>query len=101
MGFHRLCPLQELPEGKGKEFLINGRIVAVFRRHDQVHAVDGICAHQGGPISQGFLDDQCVTCPWHGWQYDITDGKNMLTGKQMLDCFPLEMRGDEVWIDVS
>ncbi|MEZ6078302.1 MAG: Rieske (2Fe-2S) protein [Pirellulaceae bacterium] len=59
------------------------------------------CAHQGGPIAQGRLDGQCVTCPWHGWQYDITNGKNLLTGKQMLECFEVERRGDAVWVNID
>ena len=100
MTFQKICLLSELPEAKGREILVDGRIVAMFRRDNEVHALDGICAHQGGPISQGYLDNKCVTCPWHGWQYDISNGKNLLTGKRMLDCFPVEIRGDEVWLDV-
>lgn len=100
MSYRLLCQLSELTPEQGREFLIQGRIVAVFRSGDQVHAIDGMCAHQGGPIAQGHLEGKCVTCPWHGWQYDVTSGTNLLTGKQMLDCFPVEIRGNEVWIEV-
>ena len=95
---HRICTLAELPEGQGKEFLIDGRVIAVFRTGEELYAVDGMCAHQGGPIAQGKLDAKCVTCPWHGWQYNIATGENLLTGKKMLDCFPIELRGEEVWV---
>ncbi len=101
MPFQPLCKLSELPAGKGREFLVEGRIIAVFLDNHAVRAIDGICAHQGGPISQGYLDVNCITCPWHGWQYDLNTGQNLITGKKMLDCFPIEVRDDEVWIDVT
>lgn len=101
MAFQKLCQLSELRDGHGKEFLVDGRIVAAFLNAGEVRAVDGICAHQGGPISQGFLDGKCITCPWHGWQYDLSNGQNLLTGKKMLDCFPVEVRGEQVWVDVA
>jgi nitrite reductase (NADH) small subunit len=86
--------------GQGREMLINGRVIAVFRTSESFFAVDGMCAHQGGPIAQGELDGKCVTCPWHGWQYDLTDGTNLLTRKKMLDCFAVEIREGSVWVDV-
>ncbi|MEZ6135195.1 MAG: Rieske (2Fe-2S) protein [Pirellulaceae bacterium] len=100
MAFVRVCQLEELPDPGGREFMVSGRVVAIFRHGSQVHAVDGMCAHQGGPLAAGMLDGNCITCPWHGWQYDVRDGKNMLTGKQMLDCFAIDVRDGEVWIEV-
>ena len=101
MGLERLCLLDDLPEGAGKEFLVSGKIVAVFRLEQQVFALDGMCAHQGGPIAQGQVQNNCVTCPWHGWQYNLHNGNNLLTGKQMLATYQTAMVGDEIWIDVD
>jgi nitrite reductase (NADH) small subunit len=100
MAYQLACKLNDLVAGAGRELLVEGRIVALFLVDGQVFAVDGICAHQGGPIGRGAVDRNCVTCPWHGWQYDVRHGTNLLTGRQMLDCFPVEVRGEEVWIDV-
>lgn len=100
MSWYFLCDASDLPEGSSREFVVDGRIVALFRTSQQWYAIDGMCAHQGGPIAQGKLDANCITCPWHGWQYDITNGKNLLTGKQMLDCFPIEQRQQEIWIQL-
>jgi nitrite reductase/ring-hydroxylating ferredoxin subunit len=101
MTWHKLCDVEELNSGTGREFLVAGRIVAAFRNGQQIYAIDGMCAHQGGPIAQGALDGQCVTCPWHGWQYDITTGVNLLTKKRMLECFPVDVRDKQVWVDVT
>lgn len=101
MTWHYVCELSDIPSDGGREFVVNARAVALFRNAQELHAIDGMCAHQGGPIAQGQLDGDCVTCPWHGWQYDITDGRNLLTGQHMLECFPVELRGTAVWIDVD
>ena len=102
MAFERVCGLAELQgDGQGYEAMVADRVVAMFRVGQQIYAVDGMCAHQGGPIARGPLDANCVTCPWHGWQYDIRDGRNLLNGKHLLDCFPVEIRGQEVWVDAA
>lgn len=102
MSFQKVCAIDELIVEQGREFLVEGKVIAVFRlADDQVFAIDGMCAHQGGPIAQGHLSETCVTCPWHGWQYDISSGKNLLTQKKMLACFPTEVRDGEVWVDAS
>ena len=91
------CKTNEL-DARAQEVLINQHVIAIFKTSGGYFAVDGMCAHQGGPLSKGAIDGQCVTCPWHGWQYDVTSGKNMLTGRQMLSTYPVEIRGDEVWL---
>ncbi|MFK7931029.1 MAG: Rieske 2Fe-2S domain-containing protein [Myxococcota bacterium] len=46
-----------------------GEVVALVRHGDKISAMHGVCAHQGGPLSEGRVIDGCLTCPWHGWQY--------------------------------
>jgi nitrite reductase (NADH) small subunit len=101
MSFQKLCQIDELLANQGKEFLLHGKILAVFRTNEGVFAIDGMCAHQGGPIAQGKLEGFCVTCPWHGWQYDIRQGVNLLSQKPMLDCYPVEIRDDQVWVNLG
>jgi nitrite reductase/ring-hydroxylating ferredoxin subunit len=104
MAWHLLGNLSDFPEPDqgGKEFVIEGQLVAVFRAaEERIFAIDGMCAHQGGPLSQGTLDQKCLTCPWHGWQYDITTGHNVLTGKKMLEVYAVEVRYGEVWIEMG
>ncbi len=101
MAWHKACLLKDLPDASGREVLLGGRVIALFRVDEAVFAVDGMCAHQGGPIAQGQLSGHCVTCPWHGWQYDVRCGENLLTQKKMLDTFATELREGEVWVEVS
>lgn len=101
MAWLKLFELADFSLGSAKEFFIEGRIVALFRTtNDEVFAVDGICAHQGGPLAQGNLDKKCITCPWHGWQYDVSTGENLLSGKKLLDCFDTKIAEGWILIDL-
>jgi nitrite reductase/ring-hydroxylating ferredoxin subunit/DMSO/TMAO reductase YedYZ heme-binding membrane subunit len=51
-----------------------GERIAVFRDGDQIGALTNLCAHQNGPLGEGRIIDGCVTCPWHGYQYRLSDG---------------------------
>lgn len=60
--------------GQGKMVVVNGRHVALFRLGDEFFALDNMCLHRGGPLCDGFIDSAVVTCPWHGWSYEIRTG---------------------------
>lgn len=64
-----------IPESRARIVRIeDGREIAVFRRGDSAHAVSNRCIHQGGPLGEGQIIDGCVTCPWHGYQFDPETG---------------------------
>ena len=54
--------------------VVNGRHVALFRLGDEFYALDNMCLHRGGPLCEGPIDNDVVTCPWHGWSYEIRTG---------------------------
>lgn len=53
-----------------------GENLAVVRHGNQISAVHGVCAHQGGPLAEGRVRNGCLTCPWHGWEYRPADGQS-------------------------
>ena len=63
--------------GPGGHFVkVEGRHVALFRLDDGFHAIDNLCLHHAGPLCEGHIDaNDEVTCPWHGWSYDIRTGR--------------------------
>ncbi len=90
----------DIPEGAGREFVAGGRVIAVFQVAGQFYALDGLCPHAGGPIGTGTLRGCVVTCPWHGWQFDVTTGQHSLSKNLKTTTFPLELRGEELWIEL-
>ena len=73
--FVRVAASGEIPKGEGRVFEVGGRQVAVFNcGGGKFYAIDNVCRHQGGPLGEGELEGTVVTCPWHGWTYDVTSG---------------------------
>lgn len=69
------CRRAEIPAGRGWPFRAGDRNLAVFDLGDTVVAVDNECRHVGNPIDDGFVSGNSVTCPWHGWRYDLRTGE--------------------------
>jgi nitrite reductase (NADH) small subunit len=64
----------ELAEGLGKVVKVDGRTIALFRVKDTYYATANNCLHRGGPLGEGNLAGDVVTCPWHGWKFDVRTG---------------------------
>lgn len=65
----------ELPENELKRVTANGMPVLLVRRGQRVYAIGETCAHLGGPLSEGKLEDTSVRCPWHGSCFSLEDGR--------------------------
>lgn len=65
----------ELADGTMKEALAEGREILLARVGDEYHAADNRCPHMGGKLSQGELEGTVITCPRHGSQFDLSDGR--------------------------
>lgn len=77
--WRHLALVDDCPVGASRELVVDGRIVALFNVDGQFFALDGVCPHQGGPLGKGCLTGSVVTCPWHGWQFDVTSGQHQFS----------------------
>ena len=77
------------------------RIVALFHLENGVFALDGICPHQGGPLAQGDVCDGVVTCPWHGWQFDVRTGQHQANPNLCHTQLPVRVESDVVFVDLG
>ena len=66
--------LADLAPGAMREVFLQGRSVALARVGETVHAMDGVCPHAGGPLAEGRLEGSTLTCPAHGWSFDVVTG---------------------------
>jgi nitrite reductase (NADH) small subunit len=72
--FVTVARVGDIPSGQGRQVTVGDRWVALFNLDGIFHAIDSICLHRGGPLAEGPVASGVVTCPWHGWQYDIATG---------------------------
>jgi nitrite reductase (NADH) small subunit len=99
MAFLRATRRDEVPPGTIREFQLEGTVVALANIDGKFYAIDNVCLHRGGPLAQGELHGKVVTCPWHGWQYDVTTGKVALNPAIGVQCYPVEVRGEDIFVD--
>ena len=100
MSQHRVARIDEIEAGSGKEVVAGGRVIALFNVDGEFRAIDGICAHAGGPLGKGQLNGSVVTCPWHGWQYDLSNGQHCLTPTIGQQSFAVTIDGDDILIEI-
>src|SRR3954468_3981973 len=101
MGFVRPAKTAEVPPGTIREVRIDGKAVAAANVAGQFHAISSTCLHWGGPLGDGPLEGSVVTCPWHGWQYDVVTGKVGQNPSVGVDCYGVEVRGDEIFVNLG
>jgi nitrite reductase/ring-hydroxylating ferredoxin subunit len=101
MGFVRTVKVDELPPGTIRELQVEGKVIALANVDGKFYAINNTCLHRGGPLGQGLLEGQTVTCPWHAWQYDVKTGKLLQNTAVGVDCYATEVRGQDVFVDLG
>ena len=77
----------------------DGERIAVFRDGGEIGALTNLCAHQLGPLAEGRIIDGCVTCPWHGYQYRLSDGCAPAPFTERLVTYRVRLNGGIVEVD--
>ena len=97
----RIASVEQCPPGHVCELLADDRIIALFNVDGEFHALDGICPHQGGPLGKGKLTGCIVTCPWHGWQFDVKTGQHQTSRSLLHTKLSIKVEGECVLVDVE
>ena len=100
MAFVKVASKSDIKSGEGKTVSASGKEIALFNVDGQFFAVDNTCAHRGGPLGEGMLDGSVVTCPWHGWKYDVKNGNSVMPPGGRQKSFPVKVEGDDVLVEV-
>ncbi len=90
----------EIAEGERKIIEVDGLSIGVFHHRGEWYALHNSCLHRGGPVCQGALEVDTLTCPWHGYQYDVRDGTLLLDPAAKLTRYPVEVREDGIFLHV-
>ena len=96
----RIGTTSDLPiEGHAREFDCAGRSICVARVNGKLTAMDNVCPHRGGPLSDGVVLDGKIVCPWHGWQIDPVTGKSAQLPAAGVELYQLTIEGEDVFLE--
>lgn len=97
-GFVRVARKDEIEPGAAKTVDVEGTPVALFNVGGRLYATHNTCRHRGGPLGEGELSNSVVTCPWHGWQYDVTTGEKVANPEIRVEKFEVRVEGDDILV---
>jgi nitrite reductase/ring-hydroxylating ferredoxin subunit len=93
----KLADVAEISPGTGRVVAARGRVLALFHVEGRFFAIDNSCPHRGGPLGEGVLEGRVVTCPWHGWEFDVTTGAGTRNPAACVRSVPVEIRDGAVY----
>ena len=96
--FVKVATKAEVEPGLGKKVEVNGKEIALFNVGGNFCAIDDTCPHRGGPLSEGSMEDNVVTCPWHGWQYDVKTGACLTNPGVSQNKYEVKVEGNDILI---
>jgi nitrite reductase (NADH) small subunit len=91
---------EDIPEGGRKIVEVDGISIGVFHHNGNWVALRNSCLHRGGPVCTGTLDGDVLTCPWHGFKYNVNNGQLLIDPKSHLDRFQVLVENGEVQLEI-
>ncbi len=99
-GFEVVLHKDALESGRIIEIIVGGTSIAVANVGGAYHAISNVCAHAQGPLGEGTVDGCAVTCPYHGWSYDLRDGRCLTMPGRDVAVYPVQIVGDAVCVRI-
>ena len=94
----KVAKTSEIPTGTGRVVEVAGKAIAVFNCEGTFYAIENTCKHRGGPLGEGSVSGTTVTCPWHGWEYDVTSGACTMDAMIKNQTFDVKVEGDDLFV---
>jgi len=100
--FVRVAKTTDLPDPGQMLAEVDDRIVVLMKVSGELFCLDDVCTHDGGPLSEGTLDDHTIACPRHGAKFDVRTGKALtMPATEDTVAHEVQIRGDEVWVRIN
>ncbi len=96
--FVDVAAVSEIDPGTAKTVVVQGHAVALFNIEGTFYAMSNVCLHRGGPLADGIVDGGAVTCPLHGWEYDVRTGRNLANPAARLKTYAVRVDGGRILV---
>lgn len=98
----KVAEVHEILPGAGKTVQAEGRSIALFNVAGTFYAIDDTCSHVGGPLGDGELAGEVVSCPWHGAKFNVKTGDVLgPPARKAVRGFPVQVQGNDVLVELD
>lgn len=97
----KVAQLDQLPPGGRKLCTVANRRIALFHLDGAIYAIDNHYTHRDGPVGAGELKETVITCPWHGWRFNVTTGRCLEPSGAKLRRYPVHVNGNDILVDIA
>jgi nitrite reductase (NADH) small subunit len=97
-GFQKIGRLADLTPGNVIAVTVGTTPVAVFNVDGELIAIDERCPHAGGPLGDGAITGKIVTCPWHGWAFDLKKACLVMSAETKLPRYEVKVMKGEIFV---
>lgn len=96
--FITVCRETDITPNAARRFIVNGKEIALYHLAGKFYATQQACLHRNGPLAEGEINGCSVTCPWHGWEYDIPTGEHRSNRAAKLATYAVQVENGEVQV---
>ncbi|MEO6725772.1 MAG: Rieske 2Fe-2S domain-containing protein [Blastocatellia bacterium] len=97
--YRKVAERSEIPPGAGLKVVIDDDEIALFNLGGEFYALKDFCPHRGAPLSEGFLEDGKVFCPWHCFDFSLKTGESQIASHLRVATYPVKVEdGGSVFI---
>ena len=93
--------LSEVPNFGKKVVTVNGQELLLLNIKGEIFACENECPHQGSPLHSGIVKDGHLSCPRHGYRFNLKSGTCLDNPALTLKVFPVQIQGDEILVDLA
>ncbi len=100
-GYRVVLERSALRPGQTREIFLDGRSLLLADVDGKVHALSNTCLHANGPLAEGTLEGHTISCPHHGWTYDLRDGACKVDTRLSLETFQVEVMDGRICLKMN
>lgn len=96
-----VAKLGEVPNFGKKAVSVSGREILLVNFRGTIYAFENECPHQGSPLTAGVIKEGAISCPRHGWRFNLSDGRCADNPEFTLRTYPVQISGENILIDLG
>jgi nitrite reductase/ring-hydroxylating ferredoxin subunit len=101
MNFKEVSSLQDIAPGTTRLVWGGTGSIVLCNVEGEIHALENSCAHAGAALSGGKLCGKVITCPAHGWRFDVTTGSLLVAPQMKVKRFPVKIEEGKIYVQVE